>query len=142
MRSDTGPSETGFPEGPRKKLEPDTLSSLGAVADILVHGVERKRAEQEREKLLEREHEALNQEITEHNRRYHNEDANDSMEYHYTKSHMKGLNLNSGFYHQNINTIPELRENELLNEFYENNIQKEKEKKKTYEENAEYFVNP
>ncbi len=42
----------------KQKLEPDTLSSLGAVADILVHGVERKRVEEEREKLLEREHEA------------------------------------------------------------------------------------
>jgi PAS domain S-box-containing protein len=42
----------------KHKLEPDTLGSLGAVADILVHGIERKRIGDEREKLLHREHDA------------------------------------------------------------------------------------
>lgn len=42
----------------RHKLEADTLNALGSVADTIVHGVERKRAEDEREMLLQREQEA------------------------------------------------------------------------------------
>jgi len=42
----------------RHKLEADTLNALGSVADTIVHGVERKRAEDERELLLQREQEA------------------------------------------------------------------------------------
>ena len=39
-------------------LETDTLNALAAIADTIVHGVERKRIEEEREALLAREHEA------------------------------------------------------------------------------------
>lgn len=42
----------------QQRLEADTLNSLASVADTIVHGVERKRVEDEREMLLEREHEA------------------------------------------------------------------------------------
>ncbi|MFN0108101.1 MAG: PAS domain S-box protein [Blastocatellia bacterium] len=42
----------------RQKLEADTLNALALIADTIVHGVERKRAEDERQTLLDREHEA------------------------------------------------------------------------------------
>ncbi|MEK7832873.1 MAG: ATP-binding protein, partial [Acidobacteriota bacterium] len=42
----------------RQKLAADTLNALASVADTIVHGVERKRIEDERGVLLEREHEA------------------------------------------------------------------------------------
>ena len=42
----------------RHALEADTLNALAMVADSLVHGIQRKRAEDEREELLAREHEA------------------------------------------------------------------------------------
>lgn len=42
----------------KHKLEADSLNALASVADTLVHGIERKRIEDEREKLLAREHEA------------------------------------------------------------------------------------
>ncbi len=42
----------------KHKLEADTLNALASVADTIVHGVERKRIEDERKVLLEREHEA------------------------------------------------------------------------------------
>ncbi|HMX29030.1 MAG TPA: PAS domain S-box protein, partial [Blastocatellia bacterium] len=42
----------------KQRLEADTLNTLASVADTIVHGVERKRIEDEREELLAREHEA------------------------------------------------------------------------------------
>lgn len=42
----------------KQRLEADTLNTLASVADTIVHGVERKRIEDEREQLLAREHEA------------------------------------------------------------------------------------
>ncbi|MBS1792141.1 MAG: PAS domain S-box protein [Acidobacteria bacterium] len=42
----------------KQKLEADTLNALASVADTIVHGVERKRIEDERKVLLEREQEA------------------------------------------------------------------------------------
>ncbi len=42
----------------KHKLEADTLNALASVADTIVHGIERKRIEDERKVLLEREQEA------------------------------------------------------------------------------------
>jgi PAS domain S-box-containing protein len=42
----------------RQKLEADALNALALVSDVLVHGIQRKRAEDERTMLLTREHDA------------------------------------------------------------------------------------